>query len=95
MKIGHGTPLKGRPPQKKLTLMTKKGRARAAAYRSGKISKMLDKILAWVREVQQLTGIYTKQQEMRLHGKEFDKDKISLENLVLTPKASLLLILFH
>lgn len=63
--------------------MAKKGRSRAATHQSGKINKMLDKNVAWMRKVQQLARIYTKHQEIRLHAKEADEEKTSLEYLLL------------
>lgn len=63
--------------------MEKKERSRAARHQFGKISKMLDKNLSWMRKVQQLARLYTKDQETRLDPKEVGEEKASLEYCLL------------
>lgn len=60
--------------------MEKKERSRAARHQLGKISKMLDKNLSWMRKVARL---YTKDQETRLDPKEAGEEKASLEYCLL------------
>lgn len=46
-----------------------------------KISKILDKILSWTREVQQLARPHAENEETRLDGKKDKKDKNKIGKL--------------